>query len=140
MIHPKNGVRACNGQPGKKRTPNAHQTHAKRTSKRTPNAHQDARQTHIKFSWFPGSQTRFGNPLLETPFHVKIAIIFENLIRFGTPFQKVFCHSAKSQTPLAEYFSSCKALKSSRLRRPKKVFCHSAKAPSPRKKSQWQLG
>jgi hypothetical protein len=89
-----------------------------------------AHQTHIKrpsiarhFSWF------------QTPFHGKIAIIFENLNRFGTTFQKVFCHSAKSQTPLAEYFSSCKAIKYNNLRRQKKVFCHSAKAQREPKKA-----
>jgi hypothetical protein len=86
---------------------------------------------------FPGSQTQFGNPPPETPFHVKIATIFENLNQFGTPFQKVFCHSANSQTPLAEYFSSCKALKSNYLRRPIKVFCHSAKAQRRPIKQEW---
>jgi hypothetical protein len=82
-------------------------------------------------------QTQFGNPLFETPFHGTIAIIPENLNAFGTPFQKVFCHSAKSRPPLAEYFSSCKALKSSDLLRQKKVFCHSAKAQRKAKKEEW---
>jgi hypothetical protein len=78
-----------------------------------------------------------GTPLPETPFHGKIAKIFENSNLFGTPFQKVFCHSAKSQTPLAEYFSSCKALKSNYLGCPKKVFCHSAKAQREPIKAEW---
>jgi hypothetical protein len=51
----------------------------------------------------PGVGTRIG-------VRQKIPEKLNNLDRFGTPFQKVFCHSAKSQTPLAEYFSSCKAL------------------------------
>jgi hypothetical protein len=81
--------------------------------------------------WFgleiPGSQTQFGNPCPKTPFRgKKSTTIFENLTQFGTPFQKVFCHSAKSRTPLAEYFSCRKALKYNYLSRSEKVSCHSA--------------
>jgi hypothetical protein len=100
-------------------------------------ARQDAVPVPI-LSWFPNSvflvpkrlvpKLSLGTHSPKTPFHGKIAKIFKNLDRFGTTFQKVFCHSAKSQTPLAEYFSSYKTLKSNHLRRPKKVFCHSAKA------------
>jgi hypothetical protein len=60
-----------------------------------------------------------------------------NSNEFGTLFQKVFCHSAKSQTPLAGYFSSCKALKYSHLLCRKKVFCHSAKAQRKPQKQEW---
>src|SRR6202158_4652874 len=127
QIPAKNGMRAYNGQLGKKRIPNAYQTHTKRIpnayqthTKRIPNAY----QTHTKRipneyhtptncqAFFLVPQLRCASSLLETPFHGKIAIIFENLNRFGTPFQKVFCHSAKSHTPLAEYFSGYKTLKS----------------------------
>jgi hypothetical protein len=73
----------------------------------------------------------------KTPFRSKIATIFENLNRFGMTFQKVFCHSAKSQTPLAEYFSSCKTLNIDHLRPAKIVFCHSAKAQRKPKKKKW---
>jgi hypothetical protein len=55
----------------------------------------------------------------------------------GIGCQKVSCHSAKSQTPMAEYFSGYKTLKSNHLRRPKKVFCHSAKAQREPKKEEW---
>jgi hypothetical protein len=68
-----------------------------------------------------------------TLFHKKIIILHA----FGMAFQKVFCHSAKSLTPLAEYFSSCKDLKSNNLRRQEKVFCHSAKAQREPKKAEW---
>jgi hypothetical protein len=73
-------------------------------------------------------------------FHGKIAKIFENLNRFGTPFQKVFCHSANSDTPWQNTFQALKPLPIIPLLPAHGVFCHSANPQRNPKKNNGKWG